>query len=137
MCLLEKRLFFKKKNVPQDKDQRSTWELCMFQRIKSILKFMGRKQMFINICFKTARSLKSVRGHRHADQSLSLTQLEISSSSPSKHYQQTKCLNNTQSFLYFSCSETRCPRLLPIIHTCLGKKLLEKFKTDGGLHPSA
>lgn len=38
--------------------------------------------MFINICFKTARSLKSALGHRHADQSLFLTQLEINSSFP-------------------------------------------------------
>lgn len=42
--------------------------------------------MFINICFKTARSLKSVLGHRHADESLFLTQLEIKSSFPCKQY---------------------------------------------------
>lgn len=35
--------------------------------MKSILKFMGEKQMFINISFKTAKSLKSVLGSWHAD----------------------------------------------------------------------
>lgn len=42
--------------------------------------------MFINICFKTARSLKSVLGHGHADESLFLMQLEIKSSFPCKQY---------------------------------------------------
>lgn len=82
MFIRKKKLFFFLKNVPQDKDQRHTWELYRFQRMKSILKFMGRKQMFINICFKTARSLKSVLGLRHADQSLFFTQLTINSSFP-------------------------------------------------------
>lgn len=51
--------------------------------------------MFINICFKTARSLKSVLGHRHADESLFLTQLEINSLFPLQTILANKGLNNT------------------------------------------
>lgn len=44
-----------------------TWEFCSFQRMKSVLKLLGEKQMFANESCKTIKSLKSALGCWHAD----------------------------------------------------------------------
>lgn len=96
---------------------------------------MEEKQMFINTSFKTAKSLKSVLGHWHANHFPIFPHNQSSISHSPQTLLANKVFNTLRVPLFFLSRDQKCPRLLPINHICLGKELFKKFKADGKLHP--